>query len=81
MKFYRRCNAQVVCFCRAAADKVWVLIQLRSKTANKMAYHLAAIGGKREDHLDKNSRETALREFCEETGAVMSRNTILTKFD
>ena len=58
-----------------------MLIQLRSGNAEYMAYHLASIGGKLEHGIDKNSYETALREFEEETGAIFPKSTRLTKFD
>ena len=79
---YRKCNAQVIIFCkRAKSKRLWVLIQLRSKNQTKMPYHLAAIGGKYDNQDDKHSRITAIREIMEETGCHLGKNTRLTKFD
>ncbi len=78
---YRECNAQVIIFCKSRyTDRLWVLIQLRSRRQAKMAYHLGGIGGKREWAEDSNSLTTAFREVMEETGAVIPKNTRLTKF-
>jgi len=45
-----------------------------------MAFHLASIGGKR-DATDKDSRSTAIREVCEESGMRKDIPSKLIKFD